>query len=251
MPATAPLQQTLFGEDDLLPLSSLQHLVFCERQCALIHIERVWKDNPLTLEGSHMHERVDDAAVGRETRGDLIIDRALALRSLRLGLSGRADVVEFHRIGSGEAPATGTGSLAVAIPLPGAKGLWFPFPVDYKHGKPKLDRCDEVQLCAQALCLEEMLGAAVPRGALFYGKTQRRHDATFDAELRLQTQTAAARLHELLVSGVTPKAVKEPKCERCSLLAHCLPEAMSPRRSATRYLQEAIRTALSATRVEG
>ena len=238
-------------EGDLLPLSSLQHLVFCERQCALIHIEQVWKDNPLTIEGSHMHERVDETGPRRETRGDLIIVRGLALRSLRLGLSGRADVVEFHRIGSGEPSATEPGVWQSRSHSPTQRDSGAPFPVDYKHGKPKLDRCDEVQLCAQALCLEEMLGVVVPSGALFYGKTQRRHDATFDAELRLQTQTAAAKLHELIASGVTPKVVKEPKCERCSLLAHCLPEAMSPRRSAKRYLREAVRAALSVRGGEG
>ncbi len=116
--------------------------------------------------------------------------------------------------------------------------------MDYKHGKPKLDRCDEVQLCAQALCLEEMLLVAVPHGALFYGKTQRRHEVTFDGVLRALTETAAARLHELIASGETPKAVRASKCEHCSLLPRCLPEAMNPKRSASRYLRSAVAESL-------
>jgi CRISPR-associated exonuclease Cas4 len=234
-----------FDEDDLLPVSALQHLAFCVRQCALIHIERVWADNPLTLEGSHMHERVDETGARRETRGDLMVARGLALRSLRLGLSGRADVVEFHRVGRAVPSEERLSGVAAAVPLSAATGTWVPFPVDYKHGKPKLDRCDEVQLCAQALCLEEMLLVGVPRGALFYGKTQRRYDVTFDTELRKLTETTAARLHELIASGVTPKAVREPRCEHCSLLSHCLPEAMSPRRSASRYLKTAVAESLA------
>jgi len=247
MTATPFLAQ---GEDDLLPLSALQHLVFCERQCALIHMEQVWADNPLTLEGSHMHGRVDEKAARRESRGDVIIVRGVALRSLRLGLSGRADVVEFHRAGPGAASVPPDQNLAHAIPLQAATGLWVPFPVDYKRGKPKLDRCDEVQLCAQALCLEEMLAVNVPRGALFYGKIQRRHEVTFDAPLRGQTEAAAMRLHELIATGVTPKASKQPKCERCSLLVHCLPEAMKPRKSASAYLRGAVAENLAAGKGE-
>jgi len=121
-----------------------------------------------------------------------------------------------------------------------------PFPVDYKRGKPKLDRCDEIQLCAQALCLEEMLKVIVLSGSLFYGKLQRRHDVAFDAVLRGQTEAAAVRLHELIASGITPKARKEPKCERCSLLAQCLPEAMKPRKSASAYLRGAVAENLAA-----
>lgn len=136
----------MFSEDDLLMLSALQHLSFCPRQCALIHIEQIWAENVFTAEGRVMHERAHDED-RRETRAGVRVERGMPLRSLKLGLIGKADVVEFH---SGL----------------GGKG-WTPFPVEYKRGKPKVDDCDKVQLCAQALCLEEMLGVAVPAGALF------------------------------------------------------------------------------------
>jgi CRISPR-associated exonuclease Cas4 len=210
-----------FSEDDLLPLSALQHLLFCERQCALIHVEQLWAENRLTVEGRHLHEKVDSGT--SETRGDVRITRGVPLRCLRLGLSGKADTVEFHRRrpeGGGEA--------------------WVPFPVEYKRGKPKRDRSDEVQLCAQALCLEEMLVTAVPAGALFYGSTRRRVDVAFDAELRATTERAAVRLHELVRDGITPRASRQPKCESCSLLHLCLPDASNPSRSAARYLQRSL-----------
>lgn len=211
----------MFAEDDLLPLSALQHLLFCERQCALIHVEQLWAENRLTVEGRHLHERADD---GRgETRGALRVARALPLRSLRLGLSGRADVVEFH----------------------GGPGAERVFPVEYKRGVPKQDRSDEVQLCAQALCLEEMLGVAIPAGALFYGTTRRRTDVAFDVELRATTETAAARLHALIASGVTPSAVRAPKCDGCSLLDLCLPAPAHRARSAAGYLERGFARSLA------
>lgn len=208
----------VFAEDDLLPLSALQHLLFCERQCALIHLEQVWAENSLTVEGRHLHEQADSGI--QESRGDVRITRSLSLRNLRLGLSGRADVVEFHRVG---------------------EGAWSPFPVEYKRGKPKQHRADEVQLCAQALCLEEMLGVAVPQGALFYGKTRHRFEVVFDAELRRVTEDSATRLHELFATGVTPAPVHEPKCDQCSLFDLCLPAA--PAGSARRYLEKCLRAA--------
>lgn len=202
----------MFTEDDLLPLSGLQHLLFCERQCALIHVEQLWADNRLTVEGSHLHRKVDEAP--GETRGDVRIARGIALRSLRLGLIGKADVVEFHRTPEGERA----------------------FPVEYKRGKPKRDRSDEVQICAQALCLEEMLGAAVPAGALFYGTTRRRTDVVFDAPLRARTEEAARRFHELMATGTTPRAQREAKCDGCSMLDLCMPDPPHVRRSASGYL---------------
>ncbi len=232
-----------FSETDLVPLSALQHLMFCERQCALIHIEQLWKDNVLTLEGSHMHRKVDETGPRRERRGDLVISRGLPLRSLELGLSGRADVVEFHRVLDPAVGAPTDGGMRPAVRLKGITGWWRPSPVDYKRGKPKADRCDEVQLCAQALCLEEMLGGAVPEGALFYGKNQRRKEIVFDDGLRELTIDASRRLHELIESGRTPKAVKEPKCKNCSLVELCLPETMKQGRSAKAYLRRMIGTA--------
>ncbi len=215
----------MFADDALLPLSALQHLLFCERQCALIHIEGLWAENRLTVEGRHLHEKAHEGP--DETRGDVRIARGLALRSLRLGLVGKADVVEFHS--DEEAPAGR------------------PFPVEYKRGKPKKHQADKVQLCAQALCLEEMLGTSVPAGALFYGRTQRRMDVPFDSALRRFTEETAHRLHTLISSGRTPVAVREPKCDSCSLLHLCLPDAMGPQHSAVRYFSRALDTALAET----
>lgn len=202
-----------YTEDDLLPLSALQHLVFCERQCALIHIEQAWDENRFTAEGRVMHERVHEA--GEESRGEVKTARDLSLRSLRLGLVGKADVVEFHRE---------------------AGGIWRPFPVEHKRGKPKPDESDMVQLCAQALCLEEMLGVRVDSGAIFYGRTRRRLEVDFDGSLRGQTEKTAARLHELIESGVTPKPDYTKKCKSCSLVDLCLPQAIRKRVSVAGYL---------------
>jgi CRISPR-associated exonuclease Cas4 len=215
----------MFVEEELLPLSALQHLVFCERQAALIHLERVWADNPATVEGSHLH-RTTDAGQG-ESRGDVRITRGLPLRSLHLGLFGRADVVEFHRVGSNVAMR--------GVELPGARGHFLPFPVEYKRGRPKrTHRADEVQLCAQAMCLEEMLDTAVPEGALFYGRTRHRVPVAFDVGLRELTEQTAKQLHDLFAARITPPAVWQSKCRECSLLEICQPRAGA--RSAARYV---------------
>jgi CRISPR-associated exonuclease Cas4 len=213
-----------YTEDDLIPLSALQHLLFCERQCALIHVEQMWNENLFTAEGKIMHERVDEA--NRESRGDVRIEFGMPLRSLRLGLIGKADVVEFHRK---------TASQDAKSPE------WVPFPVEYKRGKPKKDSCDKVQLCAQALCLEEMLKVEIPRGALFYGKTRRRKDVNFDNALRQETESAANRLHKLIESGKTPNPVYTPKCKSCSFFHVCLPKTIEKRHSVKQYLSGAIR----------
>lgn len=217
-----------------LPLSALQHLVFCERQCALIHVEGLWVENPLTFEGRELHERVDQMA--GESRGEVRIVRGLPLVHHRLGLIGRADVVELHR-----QPA---GSDAPGAQVSGLRGRWCAFPVEYKRGRPKSHDADRVQLCAQALCLEEMWQAPVPAGALFYGKTRRREEVAFDHDLRQTTEDACRRLHVLVESGITPPAVYEPKCRRCSLEPVCRPKVAG--RSAHRYLQRALHTAKEA-----
>lgn len=204
------------NQDNLIQLSALQHLIFCPRQCALIHIEQVWTENVFTAEGRLMHERAHEG--GSETRGDVRTDRGLSLRSLRLGLSGKADVVEFHRQ---------------------PDGSWLPFPVEYKRGKPKAGDCDTVQLCAQAMCLEEMIDVQIPAGALFYGKTRRRLDVVFDDQLRRKTEEAARKTRELIESGVTPEPQFSKKCESCSLLGQCLPKTMG-RRSVKRYMAKAL-----------
>ncbi|MBA4418160.1 MAG: CRISPR-associated protein Cas4 [Syntrophus sp. (in: bacteria)] len=207
-----------YSEDDLIMLSALQHFIFCPRQCALIHIEQVWAESRLTAEGRIMHERVHEE--GNESRGDLRIARGLPLRSLRLGLVGVADVVEFQRI---------------------SKDVLQPFPVEYKRGKPKPDHSDMVQLCAQALCLEEMLNIEVPCGALFYGRTKHRHDTLFDDALKTEVERTAQGARELIVSGHTPEPVYGKRCESCSLVAECLPKTISRRKSAKRYLAGIVR----------
>ncbi|NOZ23494.1 MAG: CRISPR-associated protein Cas4 [Planctomycetes bacterium] len=222
----------MFSEDDLLPLSGVQHTVFCVRQAALIHVEQAWTDNAFTIDGRHRHAGVHEEALRRERRGDLVIVRGLALRSLELGLSGVADVVEFHRVDSG------------GVKIPGARGLWEPYPVEYKRGRRKRHRADEVQVCAQGMCLEEMLGVPVGEGALFYGMEQRRMTVALDAALRDLTVEAARRFRELVEHGETPAARKEKKCETCSLVELCMPEAMTRRRSARRYVTAALERSL-------
>lgn len=216
----------MFTESDLRPLSALQHLAFCERQCCLIHIEQTWSENRLTAEGRILHEHVHEQE--SESRGDIYIVRGLKLRSLEHGLSGVADVVEFHRVEKG------------GIPLANKRGLWQPFPVEYKRGKPKSDRCDEIQLCAQALCLEEMLGAVIHHGALYYGAQRRRVDVALDDQLRKTTKDTAARLQVLLSSTNTPKAVYAKKCNNCSLLEICMPETAKQRGHVAAYIEAGI-----------
>jgi len=206
-----------FSEAELLPLSALQHLLFCERQCALIHVEQAWSENRLTAEGRILHERVHEQ--DSEKRGDVRIARGLRLRSLRLGLIGQADVVEFHKQPDGTS---------------------IPFPVEYKRGKPKPDRCDEVQLCAQALCLEEMLGAQIPDGALFYGQPRRRQSVTFTPELRACVEENSRRLHALIEAGKTPPAIYEKKCRSCSLFDQCRPLQSGPSSSVRDYIRKQV-----------
>lgn len=196
-----------------MPLSALQHWLVCPRQCALIHLEQQWSDNAATAEGKILHTHVD--AGGAETRGAVRRAWGLPLRSARLGLSGRADLVEFHRGGGGEVP----------------------LPVEHKRGRPKDDDRDRVQLCAQALCLEEMLGVAVPQGALFYHAIRRRLTVAFDEALRRRTEDAAAGVRALFDSGQTPPPVKVPACLGCSLADLCLPQATRPGHHVADYFQ--------------
>ena len=203
----------MYSTEDLIQLSALQHMVFCPRQCALIHVEQIWTESGRTAEGRIMHEHVHDE--GRESRRDVRINYGVSLRSLRLGLIGKADVVEFHRQ---------------------PDGSWLPFPVEYKRGKPKADDCDKVQLCAQAICLKEMLGVEIPGGALFYDETRHRLDVVFDAALRQKTEETARMVHELIASGITPKPVYAKRCESCSLIAECLPKTIQKWRSVQNYL---------------
>jgi len=212
----------MFCEDQLLPLAALQHLSFCERQCALMYVELLWSENRLTAEGALLHERVH--AGGDETRTDLRLVRALRVRSLRLGLYGVADVVEFHRV-------DGPG-----ISLAGQPGHWRPAPVEYKRGRPKPDNCDRVQLCAQAMCLEEMLAVPIAAGSIYYGQPRRREEVQFVPSLRSEVERASARLHDLIASGRTPPPIPGKQCESCSLSASCLPTALAGARSGRAFL---------------
>ncbi len=187
-----------------IPLSALQHAVYCLRQAALIHVERLWADNRFTAEGNVLHA-VADKGGSRRVRG-LRRVMSLPVASRRLNISGVADVVEF---------------------LPGSEGETA-FPIEYKRGKPKLHRADEVQLCAQALCLEEMTGRPVPEGALFYAETKRRLVVPFDVELRQQTEDVIGELAAILASGRTPPpTVKRERCRACSLLELCRPDIVA------------------------
>lgn len=211
-----PEQPHRYEEDDLLPIAALQHLLFCERQCALIHTEQVWADNRLTAEGRILHERVH--AREAESRADVRTARGLRIRSLLLGLTGQADVVEFRAQ---------------------ADGSCQPFPIEHKRGRPKMNDCDRVQLCAQALCLEEMLHVAVPRGAIFYASPRRREYVDFTTQLRQEVREAAARLRILLESRETPAPVCTERCDSCSILDACTPRLPRSRGAVERYLQSA------------
>jgi len=230
----------VYTEDELLPISALQHLAFCERQWALIHLEGAWAENQLTAEGRVMHDRAHDP--GTESRGDIRISRGLRLRSLRLGLSGIADVVEFHRRGrQRDVDMNDTQVLPGCVHLPGVSGSWAPFPVEYKRGRPKSGPHDEVQLCAQAICLEEMLGVPVPSAALFYGKPCRRFEVALTPSLREETERLASRVHDLMRLGVTPPPIyEENKCDSCSLISVCMPERLSKHRTVEDYIASAL-----------
>ena len=197
----------------------MQHFAFCRRQCALIHLEQVWEENYFTAQGRNLHERVDQG--GERPGRNLKIEYSVPLRSFRLGLVGKADVVEFHR-------SEEMGK------------VWIPYPVEYKRGRPKIDNSDKVQLCAQAICLEEMTGVDVKEGALFYGKMRRRVPVMFDAELRDETERLARQLHQLIRQGETPPPEYSKKCERCSLLEICMPKTIDDTHTVKDYLRNAV-----------
>ena len=190
--------------EDCQPIRGLNDLLFCERRCALHRIEQIWVDNVFTVEGLHSHQRADQPLT--HTAPGVRAVHSVLLKCDRLRLTGKADVIEFHR-------------------QPDKSEV--PYPVEYKRGKRRRWDNDDVQLCAQALCLEEMLGVAVPAGAIFHIKSKRRREIAFTPELRGRTETAARRLHELVAAGVTPPPVLKPRCRGCSLRDRCMPELLS------------------------
>ncbi len=200
------------AEDALIPISALQHYLFCPRQCALIHVEQLWAEDGATVEGRILHDRVDRPGTAR--RAGVRTVRGLALRSLRLGVVGKADAVEMHGRGT---------ALSVV-------------PVEYKRGRPKAHRADEVQLCAQAMCLEEMLSVEVPQGALFYGQTRRRAEVVLDAELRRLTTETVAAARAMIAAGCTPPPRFMAGCRRCSLHDLCRPRELERPRDVGRWL---------------
>jgi CRISPR-associated exonuclease Cas4 len=217
----------MYTEDEFLPLSGLQHLAFCERRWALVHLERQWEENVFTAEGVLLHEKAHSAAI--ESRPGVLIRRTLALHSYRLGLSGQADIVEFLPCDAGER----------GIAFPRRKGQWRPFPIEYKRSRDKAgSEAYRIQLCAQALCLEAMLSVEIAAGAVFDGKSKRRVEFVFDNSILRQVEQLATRLHEIERSRHTPAAIYAKKCEGCSMKPVCLPAATQSS-SAAEYLRRA------------
>jgi CRISPR-associated exonuclease Cas4 len=191
-----------WDDNELVMISALEHYSYCPRQCALIHVEQTYEENIYTLRGSRAHERVDEPYSGIEE--GIRVERALPLWSERLGLVGKADVVEFH----GDTP----------------------YPVEYKHGRRRAKEHDDVQLCAQAICLEEMTGTFVPKGAIYYFSSRRRREVTLDNSLRIRVEELTNMARSMLKNGETPPAKFDKRCKNCSLLQSCLPEIVDVER---------------------
>jgi CRISPR-associated exonuclease Cas4 len=214
-----------YKEEDFLQLSGLQHFKFCRRRWALIHIENQWAENFLTVDGALLHKNAHDSRF-QESRGDRIIARGIRIFSAALGISGQCDVLEFLRSEEG-------------VPLPGREGLWQPYPVEYKRGSPNSQSGDMLQLCGQALCLEEMLCCSIPQGALFFGEIRRRQAVCFTGELRQAVRESLAEMHDLYRRGHTPKVRPTKACNACSLKEMCLPKLMR-KRSAAEYVRQSL-----------
>jgi CRISPR-associated exonuclease Cas4 len=214
-----------FTADELLPLSGIQHFSFCRRQWALIHVERIWHENVLTAEGRLLHERSDDA-FDTEIRKGVLTSRAMPVASYQLGLYGVCDVVEFIPMEGG-------------IELPHHRGAFRPQPVEFKRGTDKLEDCDRLQVCAQAMCLEEMLLTGVPIGFLFYGEPRRRVEVELRADLREEVRQMAAEMHAYFGRGYTPRVKTSKACRSCSLADDCLPR-LQTRTSASVYIRQQI-----------
>ena len=215
-----------YNDDDLLSLSGIQHFAFCQRQWALIHIEKQWSENLRTVEGKQLHERVDNPDFF-EARGGILTARSVPLSSYTLGFYGVSDIVEFYAVEEN------------GIVLNGHEGNWHPVPVEYKRGKPKKDIIDEVQLCAQAMCLEEILCTNIDYGYLFYGETKHRTKVLFEGGLRNQVQELSEQMHSLFDKQYTPIAVSTDKnCKSCSLVDVCLPKLGVKQASVSSYIKK-------------
>lgn len=215
-----------YKSDELLPLSGIQHFCFCRRQWALIYVENQWRDNVLTVEGKILHKRVDDPLFS-EVREGVLITRAMPVASYRLGLYGVCDVVEFHPSPQG-------------ISIPGRNTIYRPVVVEYKRGKPKKSPTDEVQLCAQSICLEEMLSVGIPQGYFYYGEIRHRIEIDLTDELRHLVTKMAGEMHAYYERGYTPRVKPSKACRSCSLEEVCLPALLGNAISVTEYIQRQI-----------
>ena len=218
-----------YPPEEWLPLSGIQHFLFCRRQWALIHVERQWQENVLTVEGRLLHKRTDDPFF-TETRKGVITARSVPIGSYRLGLSGICDVVEFSESPDG-------------VKLPRWEGLYLPAPVEYKRGKPKREPSDEAQLCAQAMCLEEMLSVRILFGYLYYGEIRHRIAVELTEELRALVNKMAEEMHAYFQRGYTPRVKPFKGCRSCSLADVCLPVLQDKVVPASKYIQQRIKEA--------
>ncbi len=216
----------MYDDDQMLMLSGIQHFMFCKRQWALIHIEQQWADNRLTAEGHIMHANVDNPFAREKNRGSITL-HAVHLASHELGLYGIADAIELL-------PAESEDD---SITLPKYPGLWTPYPIEYKHGCEKADECDEVQLAAQVMCLEEMHGITIERAAFFYGQTRRRDEIEISPNLRDLVKELSHEMHIIFEKGSLPSAIPSKRCKKCSLINICLPE-LSEHQSPSTYLKK-------------
>ena len=213
----------MYTEDEYLMLSGIQHFCFCRRQWALIHIEQQWAENYHTIAGNLMHDRAHDEKLV-EKRGDKLTVRGMRIASPRLGISGQCDVVEFLKTADG-------------ITLPDYEGYWRVCPREYKKGEGKDGPEDRLQLCAQAMCLEEMLVTEIPKGYLFYGKTRHREEVCFTEELRDEVRQITEEMHQLFARGYTPKTKHSVRCKACSLADLCLPK-LQKNKNVSDYIAE-------------
>lgn len=215
-----------YQEEDYLMLSGIQHFAFCRRQWALIHIEQQWQENVRTFEGKIMHDNAHNPDF-REKRKDVLTVRAMKVFSRTMGISGECDVVEFHRSEEG-------------ITLQGCEGLFYAIPVEYKRGAPKQHDADELQLTAQAMCLEEMLVTQIEKGFLYYGETRHRTEVIFTPELREKVRKSFEEMHSYYNRSYTPKVKMNPSCKQCSLYNLCMPQ-LCKEISAAKYIEDMIK----------
>lgn len=223
-----------FQEDEMVMISALQHYLFCPRQCALIHLEQQWQENFLTAAGQMMHERVDRRE--SSTRRNVHYATGLRIFSREYSLVGIADMVEFHQTDH----EYDENCKRIAVPLKGLPLFWKPFPVEYKRGSPKKNEMDQIQLCAQAICIEEMMKIVIPEGALFYGQTHHRESVVFSESLRNYVMEISKNIHDLYRTGEVPPPLYTKSCQACSLVDLCMPK----QKSAGQWLQSQIEDSL-------